>query len=247
MEPERSENALWAALAHETFSHGELHAEARLLCWGPRTNPWMQEATHRVVQNGDLVAFDNDLVGPFGYLTDITRTTCVATFRPPAKSGRYTRRRTRTSSFTGAPEFVAGRSFADRRAAGERVLRSSTASSVIPSSRASSSPGWPSASRATRGPSAGRAASSTRSRSSLPGRTGNHFPRSGGRTAAPLTRCRTACGRRRRRPHGPRSFLDPPSFRLLIGALKKLPTDWERPGTEGFSQQDVHEQARGHH
>ena len=34
----------------------------------------MQEATHRVVQNGDLVAFDTDLVGPFGYLTDISHT-----------------------------------------------------------------------------------------------------------------------------------------------------------------------------
>jgi Xaa-Pro dipeptidase len=40
LELDRSENALWAVLAHETFSHGALHAEARLLCWGPRTNPW---------------------------------------------------------------------------------------------------------------------------------------------------------------------------------------------------------------
>src|SRR5687768_7506676 len=72
--PGKTENQLWAQLAQQTFPHGALYAEARLLCSGPRTNPWMQEATDRVVENGDLVAFDTDLVGPFGYLTDISRT-----------------------------------------------------------------------------------------------------------------------------------------------------------------------------
>ena len=72
--PGKTENELWALLTRETFSHGALYAEARLLCSGPRTNPWMQEATDRVVADGDLVAFDTDLVGAHGYLTDVSRT-----------------------------------------------------------------------------------------------------------------------------------------------------------------------------
>lgn len=63
MVPGRTENEMWAALTKETFARGALHAEARLLCSGPRTNLWMQEATNRVVRGGDLVAF-TDLVGP---------------------------------------------------------------------------------------------------------------------------------------------------------------------------------------
>jgi Xaa-Pro aminopeptidase len=41
---------------------------------GPRTNPWFQEAGNRKVQAGELVAFDSDMVGPLGYLADISRT-----------------------------------------------------------------------------------------------------------------------------------------------------------------------------
>src|SRR5260370_714144 len=39
-----------------------------------RTNPWFQEASDRVVRPGDLVSFDPDLIGPFGYCADISRT-----------------------------------------------------------------------------------------------------------------------------------------------------------------------------
>jgi hypothetical protein len=35
----------------------------------PATSP-----THRLVENGDLLAFDMELVGPFGYLSDISST-----------------------------------------------------------------------------------------------------------------------------------------------------------------------------
>ena len=41
---------------------------------GPRTNPWLQEASERRVETGELVAFDTDMVGPFGYCADISRT-----------------------------------------------------------------------------------------------------------------------------------------------------------------------------
>ena len=48
--------------------------ETRLLASGGRTNPWFREASTRVIQAGELVAFDTDLVGPFGYCADVSRT-----------------------------------------------------------------------------------------------------------------------------------------------------------------------------
>jgi Xaa-Pro dipeptidase len=108
--PGKTENELWAELARQTFAHGAFHAEARLLCSGPRTNPWMQEATHRVVENGDLVAFDTDLVGPFGYLTDISRTYLCGD-RSGTKEQREVYQAAYTFVHESIPEFVAGRSF----------------------------------------------------------------------------------------------------------------------------------------
>src|SRR5262249_11314732 len=48
--------------------------ETRLLASGSRTNPWFQECSNRVIQAGDLVGFDTDMVGPHGYCADISRT-----------------------------------------------------------------------------------------------------------------------------------------------------------------------------
>jgi len=110
--PGKTENELWAELARETFSHGALHAEARLLSSGPRTNPWMQEASHRVVEDGDVVAFDTDLVGPFGYLTDISRTYLCGD-RPPTAEQREVYQAAYEFVQESIPEFVAGRSFAE--------------------------------------------------------------------------------------------------------------------------------------
>ena len=45
-----------------------------MLASGPRTNPWYQEASERRVEDGDLVGFDTDMIGPFGYCADISRT-----------------------------------------------------------------------------------------------------------------------------------------------------------------------------
>jgi Xaa-Pro dipeptidase len=115
--PGRTENELWALLARETFAHGALHAEARLLSSGPRTNPWMQEASHRVVEDGDLVAFDTDLVGPHGYLTDISRT-YLCGGRAPTDEQRKVYRAAYRFVHESIPEFVAGRSFAEL---GERL------------------------------------------------------------------------------------------------------------------------------
>jgi Xaa-Pro aminopeptidase len=48
--------------------------ETRLLTSGGRTNPWYQECSEKIIRPGDLVAFDTDLVGPFGYCVDVSRT-----------------------------------------------------------------------------------------------------------------------------------------------------------------------------
>jgi len=48
--------------------------ETWLLCSGSRTNPWLQECSNRIIQKRDLVAFDKDMVGPYGYCADISRT-----------------------------------------------------------------------------------------------------------------------------------------------------------------------------
>jgi Xaa-Pro dipeptidase len=72
--PGLTENQVWALLHKANIEHGGEWIETRLLTSGPRTNPWMKECSSRVIQNGDLLCFDTDLIGPNGYLADISRT-----------------------------------------------------------------------------------------------------------------------------------------------------------------------------
>ncbi|HEY5424836.1 MAG TPA: Xaa-Pro peptidase family protein [Ilumatobacteraceae bacterium] len=74
LRPGLTENELWALLHEANIAHDGEWIECRLLVSGPRTNPWFQEAGNRKVQAGELVAFDSDMVGPLGYLADISRT-----------------------------------------------------------------------------------------------------------------------------------------------------------------------------
>ena len=74
LQPGLTENELWALLHEANIAHDGEWIECRLLVSGPRTNPWFQEAGNRKVQAGELVAFDSDMVGPLGYLADISRT-----------------------------------------------------------------------------------------------------------------------------------------------------------------------------
>ena len=57
--------------------------ETQLLASGPRTNPWMQEASSRIIEPGDVVAYDTDLVGAYGMMCDISRT-MIAGEDPPS-------------------------------------------------------------------------------------------------------------------------------------------------------------------
>ncbi len=54
----------------------------QLLASGPRTNPWMQESSDRVMQAGEIVSFDTDLIGPYGYCADISRAWTVGHVAP---------------------------------------------------------------------------------------------------------------------------------------------------------------------
>jgi Xaa-Pro aminopeptidase len=72
--PGVSENELWAELHRGNVARGGEWIETRLLSSGPRTNPWFQECSARAIEAGDLVAFDTDLIGPYGFCADLSRT-----------------------------------------------------------------------------------------------------------------------------------------------------------------------------
>lgn len=73
MRPGLRENKLWAALHAGNIKRGGEWIETPILASGPRTNPWFQECSPRLMQAGDLMAFDTDLVGTYGYCCDILR------------------------------------------------------------------------------------------------------------------------------------------------------------------------------
>jgi Xaa-Pro dipeptidase len=72
--PGVTENQLWGSFMGSVLSNGAEWSETRMLCSGQRTNPWMQEATDRIVQDGEVVGIDTDLSGRYGYNTDVSRT-----------------------------------------------------------------------------------------------------------------------------------------------------------------------------
>ena len=73
LEPGITENQLWSILHQVNIARGGEWIETRLLASGPRTNPWFQECSDRVIEAGDIVSFDTDLIGPYGYCADLSR------------------------------------------------------------------------------------------------------------------------------------------------------------------------------
>ena len=69
-----TEDELWALLHKTNIENGGEWVEGRILSSGPRTNPWMQESSNRIIQQNEIVSFDTDMVGPYGYCADISRT-----------------------------------------------------------------------------------------------------------------------------------------------------------------------------
>jgi Xaa-Pro aminopeptidase len=68
-----TEDELWSILHKTNIEHGGEWIECRILSSGQRTNPWMQESSNKVIQSGEIVSFDTDMVGPYGYCADISR------------------------------------------------------------------------------------------------------------------------------------------------------------------------------
>jgi len=82
LRPGLTENELFAILYHTNIAMGGEWIDARMLTSGDRTNPWLQESSERRIRPGDLVAFDADMVGPFGYCADVSRTFFCGPGRP---------------------------------------------------------------------------------------------------------------------------------------------------------------------
>ncbi len=91
LEPGMTENELWSILHQVNIAMGGEWIETRLLASGDRTNPWFQECGDRVIQPGELVSFDTDLIGPFGYCADISRTYFCGPGRPSEQQRRLYR------------------------------------------------------------------------------------------------------------------------------------------------------------
>jgi len=72
--PGMTENEVWSVLRQHNIASGGEWIETRLLSSGPRTNPWYQESSDRVIEAGDLIGLDTDLIGRYGYCCDISRT-----------------------------------------------------------------------------------------------------------------------------------------------------------------------------
>jgi len=68
-----TEDELWSILHKTNIEHGGEWVECRILSSGQRTNPWMQESSNKIIQKGEMVSFDTDMVGTYGYCADISR------------------------------------------------------------------------------------------------------------------------------------------------------------------------------
>lgn len=75
--PGVTERELWGHLHFENARSGGDWLETKLLTCGPNTNPWYQECSDRACQLGEMIAFDTDMIGPYGYCADLSRSwTC---------------------------------------------------------------------------------------------------------------------------------------------------------------------------
>jgi Xaa-Pro aminopeptidase len=93
LRPGITENQLFAILHQTNIAHDGDWIDGRMLCSGPRTNPWYQEASARPIEDGDMVAFDTDMIGPNGYCADISRTWVCGDAPTPAQNDLYQRAR----------------------------------------------------------------------------------------------------------------------------------------------------------
>jgi len=87
--PGMTEDDVWAVLHAENIKRGGEWIETRLLSSGPRTYPWFQECGPRVIGNNEILAFDTDLIGVYGFCVDISRTWFLGDEKPTLKMKEY--------------------------------------------------------------------------------------------------------------------------------------------------------------
>ena len=115
-----TENQLWSHLHQVNIAMGGEWIETRLLASGGRTNPWFRECSDRIIRAGELVAFDTDLIGPFGYCSDVSRTWFCGPGKPSDEQKRlYTYAYEQVQ--TNIDEFRPGRTFRDIAASSWRI------------------------------------------------------------------------------------------------------------------------------
>ena len=88
--PGISENELLATFWHRVLALGGEHCFTRLVVSGHKTNPWFHEADGKLVEPGDLVAIDTDMVGPESYVADFSRTFLCGEKASAAQKEAYT-------------------------------------------------------------------------------------------------------------------------------------------------------------
>ena len=71
--PGVTEQELWAHLHFENARSGGDWLETKLLTCGPNTNPWYKECSERPCEEGEMISFDTDMIGPYGYCADLSR------------------------------------------------------------------------------------------------------------------------------------------------------------------------------
>ncbi|MFJ4345510.1 dimethylsulfonioproprionate lyase DddP [Pseudomonas sp. NPDC089401] len=91
MQAGATENDVWAALHSGNIRRGGEWIETRILSSGPRTNPWFQESGPRVLSDGDLLSFDTDLIGVYGFCVDMSRSWICGDREPSAEQKRLYR------------------------------------------------------------------------------------------------------------------------------------------------------------
>lgn len=86
--PGMTENELWSILNQVNAARGGEWIETRLLAAGARTNPWFHECGDAVIEAGDIVSFDTDMIGPYGYCADVSRTFLCGEAQPSDEQRR---------------------------------------------------------------------------------------------------------------------------------------------------------------
>ncbi len=88
--PGVTERELWAHLHFENARSGGDWLETKLLTCGPNTNPWYKECSDRECELGEMISFDTDMIGPYGYCADISRSwTCGYVPMNPVQKRMY--------------------------------------------------------------------------------------------------------------------------------------------------------------